>query len=706
MHRPRILLFAALAFPIGIFLACGTTGDAPPVEDAAAPRPCAFPNAPASGTPFVRTDVFGDLAIAQPLGLYEPIAGMMFVQERGGKLRRFPKNQPTIGATKTVFEIPPTRIDLRGEGGFLGLAFHPDFPTTPKIYVSYTYSVDGSQMRSAVDEVTSTDGGETFPYASRRALIDFAQPFTNHNGGALLLGADRRLYIAFGDGGSGGDPLGNGQNTNVLFGKILRIDPAPSSGNPYTIPADNPFVGRAGFRPEIFALGLRNPWRFTRDRETGAIFAGDVGQNAWEEIDRIVAGGNYGWNTREGRHCYGSEPCDAGGPFEAPLVEHPRSEARSITGGYVYRGAAIPQLRGRYIYGDYVTGNLFAFDPAAGTAATPELLSTVPGGDVAGFAEDRDGELYVLRLAASRIEKLTPAPPPPVADLFPARLSETGCVVVDGRGATPMPSPALVRYTPIAPFWSDGADKDRAFTAPARLTVDADGDYRFPALGVAMKTFRDPADQRPLETRFFVRHADGTHAGYTYLWRPDGHEADLAQGGEAVVGASVQYTLPSRGDCMTCHQQAAGYFLGLEAAQFAAPVRKSLEDQGVVAAISAVPRTLVPPFGDGDLALRAASYLHSNCAGCHRPGGSGRGDLDLRAEATLAAKGCDRRPETSDLGVADARVIAPGAPERSVLALRMRRADVRMPPLGSRTTDAAGIALVESWIGSLARCSN
>jgi hypothetical protein len=157
---------------------------------------------------------------------------------------------------------------------------------------------------------------------------------------------------------------------------------------------------------------------------------------------------------------------------------------------------------------------------------------------------------------------------------------------------------------------------------------------------------------------------------------------------------------------MTCHQQAAGYFLGLEAAQFAAPVRKSLEDQGVVAAISAVPRTLVPPFGDGDLALRAASYLHSNCAGCHRPGGSGRGDLDLRAEATLAAKGCDRRPETSDLGVADARVIAPGAPERSVLALRMRRADVRMPPLGSRTTDAAGIALVESWIGSLARCSN
>lgn len=709
MHRPHLLLFVALALPVGAaFLACGSGGDVltPPVDvDAAAPQRCAFPAAPASTAPFARTEVYADLGIAQPLGLFEPTPGVMFVQERGGKLRRFPKVAPTPATTKTVFEIPADRLDIRGEGGFLGLAFSPDFPATPKIYVSYTYTLNGTQMRSAVDEVTSTDGGETFDYARRRTLLDLAQPFTNHNGGALLFGADQRLYVAFGDGGSGGDPQGNGQNTNVLLGKILRIDPAPSGGDPYTIPADNPFVARAGFRPEIFALGLRNPWRFTRDRATGELYAGDVGQNAWEEVDRIVAGGNYGWNSREGRHCYGAEPCDAGGPFEAPLVEHPRTEARSITGGYVYRGSALPALRGRYIYGDYVTGNLFAFDPAAGTAASPALLTTVSGGDVAGFAEDHDGELYVLRLAASRIEKLVPAPPAAATDPFPTRLSQTGCVVVDGSGATATPVPALVRYTPIAPFWSDGAEKDRAFTAPLRLTADGDGDYRFPALGVAMKTFRDPADQRPLETRFFVRHADGSHAGYTYLWRPDGHEADLAQGGEAVRGTSVQYTLPSRGDCMTCHQEAAGYFLGLEAAQLAVSARNALETQGVVEPVSALARTLVPPFGADELPLRAASYLHSNCAGCHRPGGSGRGALDLRAEATLAAKGCDRRPETSDLGVADARVIAPGDPSRSVLALRMRRSDVRMPPLGSRTSDAAGIALIESWIRALPGCT-
>jgi glucose/arabinose dehydrogenase len=219
-------------------------------------------------------------------------------------------------------------------------------------------------------------------------MLEVAQPFANHNGGALEFGPDGMLYVALGDGGSGGDPQGNGQNTNALLGKILRID---VSGDAYRVPPDNPFAGGGG-RGEIWAYGFRNPWRITFDRETGELWAGDVGQNTWEEVDRVVRGGNYGWNVLEGNECFRAPTCDRDGKI-SPRAVYPTADGCAVTGGYVYRGTSMPDLRGWYVYADYCSGVVWALNPADDSPPV-ELAST--GQTIPSFAEAPDGELYFL----------------------------------------------------------------------------------------------------------------------------------------------------------------------------------------------------------------------------------------------------------------------------------------------------------------------
>ena len=305
--------------------------------------------------------------------------GRLFIVEQPGRIR--------IVANGTLATAPfldiSSRVLAGGERGLLGLAFHPDYARNGRYFVNYTRRPDGATV--IAEYRVSPDAAVSAP--DERVLLVIEQPYPNHNGGMIAFGADGFLYIGMGDGGAGGDPQNRAQNPQELLGKMLRID--VNRGSPYGIPPDNPFVS-GGARPEIWALGLRNPWRFSFDRQTHDLWAADVGQHAWEEIDVIRRGRNYGWRLMEGSRCYNPRRCDPQG-LEPPVAEYANASGRcSITGGYVYRGAAVPRLAGLYVYADFCSGEIFAL---RGTTQSVLLDTTLA---VSSFGEDEAGELYVV----------------------------------------------------------------------------------------------------------------------------------------------------------------------------------------------------------------------------------------------------------------------------------------------------------------------
>ena len=338
-------------------------------------------------------DAFPELSFSQPLYLTNPGDGSnrLFVVEQGGTIRVFENDAST--SNTTVFLDISDRLVSGGERGLLGLAFHPDYESNGYFYVNYTADNGGNTVISRF-EVSADDPDQADPN-SETIILQYDQPYSNHNGGHLAFGPDGYLYIASGDGGSGGDPENNAQRPQTLLGNILRIDiDLSQNGNEYAIPGSNPFVdNNEGYREEIFAYGLRNPWRFSFDSETGTLLAGDVGQNQYEEIDIIENGGNYGWNIMEGEHCYNASSCDQSGLI-LPIWEYDHSEGGSITGGYVYRGPTLEGLTGRYIYGDFSSGKIWALefsDPDDPT--NTELIDSDL--NISSFGTDADNELYI-----------------------------------------------------------------------------------------------------------------------------------------------------------------------------------------------------------------------------------------------------------------------------------------------------------------------
>jgi glucose/arabinose dehydrogenase len=332
-------------------------------------------------------------------------SGRLFVLEQAGRVRIIRDGR----LLPEPFLDLGDRIAAGGERGLLGLAFSPEYADDGRLYVNYT-DRDGDTV---VSEITAGDpAADRADPATERVLLTIDQPYANHNGGGLATGPDGMLWIATGDGGSGGDPLGAGQRLDTLLGKLLRIDPSPSDGAPYAIPADNPFVGRSGARGEIWAFGLRNPWRFSFDRATDELWVADVGQGSAEEVNRWPAGSapgpNFGWNTMEASACFEpAEGCSTEG-LVLPVAEYGHDVGCSITGGYVYRGTSVAGLAGTYLFSDYCSGTVWGLDAASADPAPRVLAET--GGAVASFGEDEAGELYVVDLAGGRILRVVGAP--------------------------------------------------------------------------------------------------------------------------------------------------------------------------------------------------------------------------------------------------------------------------------------------------------
>ena len=348
-------------------------------------------------------------------GLREPLgsahagdgSGRLFIVEQEGTVRIWKNGK----LSEKPFLDVRDRVVSGGEMGLLGLAFHPKFSENRRFFVNYTSRSKG--LQTVISEFKVGGRPDEFDPKSERVLLTIPQPFANHNGGDIVFGPDGFLYVGMGDGGSANDPQGNGQRLSTLLGKMLRIDvDRKEGGKGYGVPSDNPFIGVKNAAPEIWAYGLRNPWRFSFDRGSGLLFAGDVGQNAREEIDLIRKGRNYGWNVMEGSICTpGVNPICDRSRFERPLLDYPRSEGTVVVGGYVYRGKSIPRVAGFYFYGDFGSGRIWAFR-YDGKAVIDHRLILQTGRNVSSFGEDEEGELYVIDYAGELL-KIVPAGPHP-----------------------------------------------------------------------------------------------------------------------------------------------------------------------------------------------------------------------------------------------------------------------------------------------------
>jgi glucose/arabinose dehydrogenase len=376
------------------FVACGgSSGSSPtPVPTATPPTVSCAAGAPVAGIPALSARLVAS-GLRNPLDLQAAPGDRerLYVVEQGGRIQVIRNGQ----LQATPFLDVSGRISSGGERGLLGLAFHPQFATSRRFFVNYTNPRGDTHI--AEFRATSADAADP---GSERVLLTETQPFANHNGGGLAFDNGGRLLIALGDGGSGGDPLGNGQRLDTFLGKMLRID--VDAGTPYAVPADNPFRSTAGAAPEIWAYGLRNPFRVSVDRSTGDLYIGDVGQNRVEEIDVGLAsrrgGENYGWNTLEGSQCFNpASGCNRSG-LTLPVYEYSHAEGCSVTGGVVYRGCRMPELAGTYFFGDFCTGLVRSFRLANGQATDVRDWTAGLRGvnSPSSFGLDADGEAYVV----------------------------------------------------------------------------------------------------------------------------------------------------------------------------------------------------------------------------------------------------------------------------------------------------------------------
>lgn len=679
-------------------------------------------------SPYRIERVFSQLSFTDPVTLTSvPNSKRLFVVELGGKIYSFPKAEDVAAA-----ELAIDLAAACGSNRVYGLAFHPDFPRTPHCYICYTVGQDlDNGTRVSEFEVTSTAVPQ-IDAASERMLLTWRSG--GHNGGCLKFGPDGYLYISTGDGGPAfpPDPLRAGQDVSNLLASILRIDvDHVDLGLAYAIPSGNPFVDLENARREVWAYGLRNPWRMSFDSDTGDLWVGDVGWELWEMVYRVQRGANYGWSLMEGPQPVHQERRRGPTPITPPTVQHSHIESRSITGGFVYRGKRLPGLVGKYVYGDYVTGKIWAVSIDGGEPV--ELVDTPLA--IICFGVDHDQELYIVGYDGS-LHQLQPNSSGEANAAFPRLLSQTGLFesVVDHRVAA-----GVIPYSINAEPWMDGASAQRYLAIPGmgRLGIYTEnrpqvgnlrGHWTYPDGTVFLKTISLPTGDdrfRRLETQLLHYNTDHWRA-YNYIWNEDQTDAALAEDVSSTTEIAVHdpsapggerrqtWHSASRTQCILCHTSRGGTIYGFHPAQL-----NREHDYGAVTAdqlrtlrhielfdevqVSAYQHIVDPYDTEQELDQRARAYLHVNCAHCHRRGGGGTAHLELPYELPLERTHLlDARPTQGSFDVLGAKVLASGDPYRSILLYRMSKLGRgRMPYVGSSVMDRAGVQLIHDWISGL-----
>lgn len=709
-----------------------------------------FPDPP---PPYEVTPFHSSLSLQNPMGVTR-LPGtqqlLVHVHQGGyggpGRLLQF---NPTDS-------IPQLKEFLVLDEIIYGVAFHPQFEENGFMYV-------GCNGRSEELEKTCTkvlrfrvkrEGAYECDLSTEVTVIEWAS--NGHNGGDLAFGNDGLLYVSAGDGTSDSDAKLAGQDLTTLPGSLLRIDVNTiSAGQTYSIPPDNPFLNLDGARGEIWAYGLRNPWRISVDSKTGDLWAGINGQDLWETAQVVRRGENYGWSITEGSQPFQPQRQRGPTPIITPTIEHAHSEARSLTGGHVYYGKQNPLLYEHYIYGDYSTGMIWAAKYRDNEVVSHFTVART-NLQIVGFGIGHDGELIIVDHGGG-LYTLSPTRQTHSTD-FPRRLSETGIYT---SVANHQVHPGLIPYQVNSPLWSDGATKERFIGLPDNATIDfrEAKSWDFPDGTVLVKTFSLPIHDAAsrssnqdshtrIETRLMTRQS-GQWYGYSYEWNSDqtdatlvsadGLDKDFQVASDRNDGGSTTkqtWHYPSRSECMVCHSRASNFVLGLSVPQ------TNLElDQGpkpmsqlehfkqlglfhpTIGAqekadpadsafdfpepVPSLPRLVNPADVNETLEKRVRSYLHANCANCHVKEGGGNSKIVLSYNRAIDKTGLlNQTPLHGAFGLLDAKLIKPGFPLQSVLVERLRRRGPgQMPPLASSSVDTGSLELIMRWISEMPQVS-
>ena len=680
-----------------------------------------------------------------------PGTDRLFVAEQSGRIYSIPNDRECrkadlfLDANLLVQRLNASfkEVDQVAFVAIYGLTFHPDFAANRRCFVCYVVRYkDGSRGQrpqgTRVVELRATDSDPpTAIVETEKEIIGWLEG--GHNGGCLKFGPDGMLYVSTGDGGNAFPPDGHtsGQDVTNLLAAVLRIDvDRTAKGKPYSIPPDNPFgnaqAGKPldlpgdqeeakrtplpavpeGVRREIWAYGMRNPWKMSFDRKTGDLWVGDVGWEMWELIYRVKPGDNYGWSLVEGRQPVRPNQKPGPTPVVPPAVEIPHTEAASITGGFVYRGDRLPELNGHYIFGDWETRRFWSI-AVDGKTIGPRRALVEPTVRIVGFAERNDGELLLLDYDNGSIHELVRNEAVRGETPFPRKLSETGLF---GSVIEHTPAEGVVPFAINVPQWSDYAQGERwlglpddssIMVHPRPVSVKGSMFSRsmdYPKDAVLMKTLSlelnrgDSSSKRRIETQLL--HFNGYDwRGYTYRWNDKQSDAELVDATGAVTTFEVidkhapggrrlqKWRFPSRMECIRCHNPWAEFSLAFNIPQLNrgeehnqleelyrrgvladAPATAHPDDRFAVKEPTLPPRErprLVDPFDESaELNQRARSYLHVNCAHCHRFNGGGSARIYLPFDTPLSKmEAVSTRPSQGTFGIDDARIIAPGDPD-------------------------------------------
>lgn len=654
--------------------------------------------------PYLFQRAFSNFTFKSPVELiHEPGTKDLFLLEQGGKIYRFNETNATV--TNLVADLRP--LHRRFDSAY-SLAFDPGYLTNRYLWVNYVARGGDPEGSKVARFVMKQDG--TLDLSSELIVLTWLSG--GHNGCSLRFGPDGMLYISTGDATDPEPPdrLNTGQDNTDFLAAILRIDVRNSTREkPYVVPPDNPFITYKDHKPEIWAYGFRNAWRMSFDRVTGNLWVGDVGWEMWELIYDVKKGGNYGWSIAEGPQSIKPQGKRGPTPISSPVVSHSHSEAASITGGYVYRGKKYPELLGRYVYGDYETGKMWAFAYEDGKAKDLREIAD-SNLRIVSFGENVEGELYIVDHSSGNIFELVPNPERNRTQNFPRLLSKTG---IFSNVKELSPSPGVVPYEPTVPQWMDGAVARRFIALPgsSQLTNPA-GPWAYPKDSVLVRSI--DVEGRRLETQLL--HYDGQNwNGYTYKWNSQQDDAELvpAEGKEVALEVTntdgvkqpLNWRLHSRSECMRCHNNWAGYVLGFTPLQLSDAQFQRISDEKLFRDLPKPRKTRLAATKEKETSIqaRAMSYLHANCAHCHRFGGGGSASMILDFETPLdKAKMLNLPPMQGNFGLTDSAIIKAGLPESSVLLLRMSKlGSGRMPHIGSRIVDIEARHLIHDWIASL-----